>query len=120
MTGRESRVRALIADDEPLLREALITELARTWPELRVVAGSGRAGCRAAGERHLETVAGRLCAAAAGPGPARRAVARLAPAAGAAAEAGTAMELELAYTIDASNKSTGNQDFAFIGTSASL
>jgi len=29
---------ALIADDEPLLREALANELARAWPELRVVA----------------------------------------------------------------------------------
>ena len=29
---------ALIADDEPLLRERLATHLARVWPELRVVA----------------------------------------------------------------------------------
>jgi len=29
---------ALIADDEPLLREALANELARVWPQLRVVA----------------------------------------------------------------------------------
>lgn len=29
---------ALIADDEPLLREALAVQLARVWPELRVVA----------------------------------------------------------------------------------
>lgn len=29
---------ALIADDEPLLRQRLVTHLARLWPELRVVA----------------------------------------------------------------------------------
>ncbi|MBH9554297.1 LytR/AlgR family response regulator transcription factor [Inhella gelatinilytica] len=34
---------ALVADDEPLLREALIGMLARTWPELRVV-GEARNG----------------------------------------------------------------------------
>jgi DNA-binding LytR/AlgR family response regulator len=33
-----SRPRALIADDEPLLRERLATHLARAWPELQVVA----------------------------------------------------------------------------------
>ena len=34
MTG----VTALIADDEPLLRQRLMTHLARIWPELQVVA----------------------------------------------------------------------------------
>ena len=29
---------ALIADDEPLLRERLVSHLARLWPELQVVA----------------------------------------------------------------------------------
>ena len=29
---------ALIADDEPLLREQLVAHLARLWPELQVVA----------------------------------------------------------------------------------
>lgn len=33
-----SAVTALIADDEPLLRERLATHLARVWPELQVVA----------------------------------------------------------------------------------
>ena len=33
-----TRPTALIADDEPLLREALAGQLARTWPELEVVA----------------------------------------------------------------------------------
>ena len=33
-----SRVSALIADDEPLLREALVRQLAGAWPELEVVA----------------------------------------------------------------------------------
>jgi DNA-binding LytR/AlgR family response regulator len=32
------RPRALIADDEPLLRDALVRMLARTWPELEIVA----------------------------------------------------------------------------------
>src|SRR5687768_18541996 len=36
MTG--TRATALIADDEPLLREALIRLLASAWPELRIVA----------------------------------------------------------------------------------
>src|SRR5688500_7008992 len=36
MTG--SRVTALVADDEPLLREALIRLLASAWPELVIVA----------------------------------------------------------------------------------
>ena len=34
----QPRPRALIADDEPLLREALVRELAKAWPELEVVA----------------------------------------------------------------------------------
>lgn len=33
-----ARPTALIADDEPLLREALVRQLARAWPELEVVA----------------------------------------------------------------------------------
>jgi DNA-binding LytR/AlgR family response regulator len=33
-----TRPTALIADDEPLLREALVRQLARVWPELEVVA----------------------------------------------------------------------------------
>jgi DNA-binding LytR/AlgR family response regulator len=33
-----TRPAALIADDEPLLREALARQLARTWPELEIVA----------------------------------------------------------------------------------
>src|SRR5437867_12031563 len=33
-----SRPTALIADDEPLLREALARQLAQAWPELEVVA----------------------------------------------------------------------------------
>ena len=32
---------ALIAEDEPLLAQALQTELARAWPELRVLATTG-------------------------------------------------------------------------------
>ena len=34
---------ALIADDEPLLREHLQTHLARLWPELTVVESSATA-----------------------------------------------------------------------------
>lgn len=34
----ETTVTALIAEDEPLLARALATELARAWPELRIVA----------------------------------------------------------------------------------
>ncbi|MEQ1683350.1 MAG: LytTR family DNA-binding domain-containing protein [Burkholderiaceae bacterium] len=33
-----STATALIADDEPLLRELLVTQLARLWPELQIVA----------------------------------------------------------------------------------
>jgi hypothetical protein len=32
---------ALIAEDEPLLAQALQTELAKAWPELRVLASVG-------------------------------------------------------------------------------
>lgn len=44
---------ALIAEDEPLLAAALQTELARAWPELRIVAsvGDGASAVRAALER---------------------------------------------------------------------
>jgi DNA-binding LytR/AlgR family response regulator len=34
----ERQITALIADDEPLLRERLASHLARAWPELRIVA----------------------------------------------------------------------------------
>ena len=34
----QQRPTALIADDEPLLREALSRQLAQAWPELEVVA----------------------------------------------------------------------------------
>jgi DNA-binding LytR/AlgR family response regulator len=33
-----ARVKALVADDEPLLREALVRMLANVWPELEIVA----------------------------------------------------------------------------------
>lgn len=36
--GRPGRLSALIADDEPLLREHLRAQLARLWPELEIVA----------------------------------------------------------------------------------
>src|SRR3954465_10972592 len=36
MTG--ARPTALVADDEPLLREALVRQLASAWPELAVIA----------------------------------------------------------------------------------
>ena len=36
-----SSVTALIAEDEPLLAAALKAALARTWPELRIVATVG-------------------------------------------------------------------------------
>ena len=41
---------ALIAEDEPLLAQALQAELARAWPDLQVVAtvGDGAAAVRAA------------------------------------------------------------------------
>ena len=38
MPPRPTVPTALIADDEPLLREALARQLARAWPELNVVA----------------------------------------------------------------------------------
>lgn len=34
----ERKPTALIADDEPLLRKALVRQLAQAWPELDVVA----------------------------------------------------------------------------------
>jgi hypothetical protein len=44
-----ARATALIADDEPLLREALRRQLALVWPELEIVAearnGGRRCGC---------------------------------------------------------------------------
>jgi DNA-binding LytR/AlgR family response regulator len=45
---------ALIADDEPLLREALRRQLAIVWPELEIVAEArnGREAVRLFGERH--------------------------------------------------------------------
>src|ERR671919_896406 len=45
---------ALIADDEPLLREALRRQLASVWPELEVVAEArnGREAVRLFDERH--------------------------------------------------------------------
>ena len=44
-----ARPTALIADDEPLLRDALRRQLAIVWPELEIVAdGAERAGGRAA------------------------------------------------------------------------
>ena len=49
MTDR--RPKALIADDEPLLREALARLLAQTWPELEVV------GCAPEGRTALERLA---------------------------------------------------------------
>jgi DNA-binding LytR/AlgR family response regulator len=36
-----SAPRAIVADDEPLLREAMVAALARAWPELEVVAACG-------------------------------------------------------------------------------
>lgn len=46
--------RALIADDEPLLREALRRQLAKVWPELEIVAEArnGREAVRLFDERH--------------------------------------------------------------------
>ena len=38
MTTAHTALSALIADDEPLLRERLAAHLARLWPELQVVA----------------------------------------------------------------------------------
>ncbi len=50
MTARPT---ALIADDEPLLREALVHQLAQVWPELDVVAEArnGREAIRLFDER---------------------------------------------------------------------
>src|SRR5512134_1676919 len=52
MTGR--RPTALIADDEPLLREALARQLAQAWPELEIVAEArnGREVVRLFDARH--------------------------------------------------------------------
>jgi DNA-binding LytR/AlgR family response regulator len=52
MTGR--RPTALIADDEPLLRESLVRLLAQTWPELEVVAlaRNGRTAVESFEARH--------------------------------------------------------------------
>jgi DNA-binding LytR/AlgR family response regulator len=49
-----ARARALIADDEPLLREALRRQLAIVWPELEIVAEArnGRETVRLFDERH--------------------------------------------------------------------
>ena len=41
MNSPESNPTALIAEDEPLLAAALAAELARAWPELRIVASVG-------------------------------------------------------------------------------
>ena len=51
-----SRPTALIADDEPLLREALRRQLAGAWPELEIVAEArnGREAVRLFEERHPE------------------------------------------------------------------
>jgi DNA-binding LytR/AlgR family response regulator len=48
------RATALIADDEPLLREALRRQLANVWPELEIVAEArnGREAVRLFDERH--------------------------------------------------------------------
>ncbi len=40
-SGPESRPSALIAEDEPLLAQALQAELARAWPALQVLATVG-------------------------------------------------------------------------------
>src|SRR3954452_19961912 len=47
---------ALIADDEPLLRDALRRQLAKVWPELEVVAEArnGREAVRLFDEQHPE------------------------------------------------------------------
>jgi DNA-binding LytR/AlgR family response regulator len=50
---------ALIADDEPLLRERLAQHLARLWPELQVVA-QARNGPRGAGAVRPAPAAGRV------------------------------------------------------------
>jgi DNA-binding LytR/AlgR family response regulator len=49
---------ALIAEDEPLLAQALQAELARAWPELRVLAtaGDGAAAVRAALQLHPDVL----------------------------------------------------------------
>ena len=49
-----ARATALIADDEPLLRDALRRQLATVWPELEIVgeARNGREAVRLFDERH--------------------------------------------------------------------
>jgi DNA-binding LytR/AlgR family response regulator len=49
-----ARATALIADDEPLLRDALRRQLAKVWPELEIVAEArnGREAVRLFDERH--------------------------------------------------------------------
>ncbi len=42
-----ARPTALIADDEPLLREALARQLAEAWPELEIVAQARAGRCAA-------------------------------------------------------------------------
>lgn len=53
-----ARPTALIADDEPLLREALAGQLAQAWPELQVVA-QARNGREAV--EHFEALRPRIC-----------------------------------------------------------
>src|SRR2546421_7560824 len=53
-----SRPTALIADDEPLLRDALAAQLAQLWPELEVVAQS-RNGREAI--KHFEALQPDIC-----------------------------------------------------------
>src|SRR2546421_9449011 len=53
-----SRPTALIADDEPLLRDALAAQLAQLWPELEVVAQS-RNGREAI--KHFEALQPDVC-----------------------------------------------------------
>ena len=49
-----TRVTALIADDEPLLRQSLRRQLASAWPELEIVAEArnGREAVRLFDEHH--------------------------------------------------------------------
>ena len=53
-TDMNARATALIADDEPLLRDALRRQLANVWPELEIVAEArnGREAVRLFDERH--------------------------------------------------------------------
>ena len=56
-TNMSAHATALIADDEPLLREALRRQLASVWPELEIVAEArhGREAVRLFDERHPES-----------------------------------------------------------------